>query len=295
MNDQQPKSKTPPSFSSLTEYKEKILEKNMVWVLGSTRSGSTWLCMNLLNHRETICWNEPDIAIHLDSIINSLAHKYHRNRADYFFALKHKNNFWLPGLRKLILARTHLQAKTLTKKIIIKEPESYAADLLMEFFPSSRMIFLLRDGRDVVDSWIDSHQPDSWEPARKPLTTPEMRLNKIKQYSHTWNKFTNLVWNAYQSHESNLRLLVKYEDLLKDSLLQLKKIYDFLDIRISEEDLAKLIDKHDFKKIPSQKKGPGQFTRSATPGIWKDNLSNTEQNVMHSIMGKTLKKMQYEV
>jgi len=165
----------------------------------------------------------------------------------------------------------------------------------MEFFPSSRMIFLLRDGRDVVDSWIDSHRPDSWEPARKPLTTPEMRLNKIRLYSHRWNQLTNLVWNAYQNHESNLRLLVKYENLLKDSLLQLKKIYNFLDIRISEEDLAKLINKYNFKKIPSRKKGPGKFTRSATPGIWKDNLSNTEQNVMHSIMGKTLKKMQYEV
>jgi len=119
------KIKTPPSFSSFTEDKEKILEKNMVWVLGSTRSGSYWLCMNLLNHRETICWDEPDIGINLHYIINSQAYKYHRNRADYFFALQHKNNFWLPGLRKLILARTHLQAKTLTKKIIIKEPVIY--------------------------------------------------------------------------------------------------------------------------------------------------------------------------
>jgi len=192
MNDQQPKSKTLPSFSSLTEDEEKILEKNMVWVFGSTRSGSTWLCMNLLNHRKTISWNEPDIGLHLESIRNWSHDKSQRDRADYFFALRHKNNFWLPGFRKLILARTYLKAKTLSKKIIIKEPESHAADLLMEFLPNSRMIFLLRDGRDVVDSWIDSHRPDSWEPSRKPLITPKMRLIKIREYSQRWNKLTNL-------------------------------------------------------------------------------------------------------
>jgi len=90
-------------------------------------------------------------------------------------------------------------------------------------------------------------------------------------------------------------LLVKYEDLLKDTLLQLKKIYDFIGIKTTESELKEKIVKYDFKKIPSQEKGPGKFSRSATPGKWKDNLSNTEQKVMHWIMGKTLKKMGYEV
>jgi len=284
---------TVTSFSSLIKDEEKILEKNMVWVLGSTRSGSTWLCMNLLNHRKTIYWNEPDIAHHFDSIRDWSNMKSHRDRADYFFALRHKNNFWLPVFRKLILARTYLKAKTLSKKIIIKEPESYAADLLMEFLPSSRMIFLLRDGRDVVDSWIDSHRPDSWEPSRKPLITPKMRLDKIEEYSDNWNKLTNVVWDAYQNHESNLRLLVKYEDLLKDTLLQLKKIYDFIGIKTTESELKEKIKKYDFKNIPSSMKGTGKFYRVATPGKWKDNFNQEEKNLMNSIMGKTLKKMNY--
>ena len=33
---------------------------------------------------------------------------------------------------------------------------------LTELFPGSKVIFLLRDGRDVVDSWVDAYQDGSW-------------------------------------------------------------------------------------------------------------------------------------
>ena len=45
---------------SLNKKEEDYLEKNLVFILGSTRSGSTWLGLQLLNHKETIMWNEPE-------------------------------------------------------------------------------------------------------------------------------------------------------------------------------------------------------------------------------------------
>jgi len=41
--------------------------------------------------------------------------------------------------------------------VVVKEPGSHAAPLLAEPFPAAKLIFLLRDGRDVVDS-----RPGAW-------------------------------------------------------------------------------------------------------------------------------------
>ena len=73
------------------------------------------------------------------------------------------------------------------------------------------------------------------------------------------------------------------------------KIYDFLEISTTKTDLVKMVEKYNFKNIPSDRKGPGKFTRSATPGDWKKNLSKQEQNIMMPIMLETLKERGYKV
>jgi len=49
---------------NLSTEEESILEKNLVWVFGSHRSGTSWLAKNLLKHN-TFLWNEPMIGLHL--------------------------------------------------------------------------------------------------------------------------------------------------------------------------------------------------------------------------------------
>ena len=48
----------------IEEDKELILEKNLVWVFGLHRSGTTWLSRQLLSYH-THEWNEPGIGHHL--------------------------------------------------------------------------------------------------------------------------------------------------------------------------------------------------------------------------------------
>ena len=68
-----------------------------------------------------------------------------------------------------------------------------------------------------------------------------------------------------------------------------------MNIEINPTELSKLVEKYDFKNIPSDKKGPGKFTRSAKPGGWRENFSKEEQELMHKIMGETLEKMGYKI
>ena len=207
----------------------------------------------------------------------------------------------IPTLRKLILARTFSQVQNISFNIVIKEPNgSGAADIIMNCFPKSKLIFLLRDGRDVIDSIIDASYPNSWNPILpfsrlKPITSDKIRYEEIERHSKNWIREIETVWKSYENHNPELRYIVRYEDLKNQTFSELKKIYDFLRIKISDVELKETTEKYDFLKIPESERGPGKFNRIATPGAWKKNFSNKEQDLIHSIISDTLKKLEYEV
>lgn len=284
------KSKTLVTWNPLSENKEAILERKLVWIFGSPRSGSTWLSTQLLKHPDNIIWDEPYIGVHFN--VNRL---YQIEREDYIFSTR-KKMYWLPALRKFILACAYAHSKTIRKNLIIKEPNgSEIADIILECLPNSKLIFLLRDGRDVVDSLVDAHQSNSWNPdlSSIPLTNQKIRNQKIEEHSIVWKCLTEITRNAFEIHPPQLRLLIKYEDLLKNTLWEVKRIYQFLQIKIDDDNLEKIIDRYSFDEIPQSEKGSGKFYRFATPGLWKEHFSGEEKQLMESIMGKVLKKLDY--
>jgi len=286
------KSKSILSWKPLTENEENILESKLVWIFGSPRSGSTWLAIDLLKHPDNMIWNEPYIGIHFNFNRDFL-----RERKDYIF-FQDKMSFWLPALRKFLLACAYAQSRTIRKNLIIKEPNgSECADIILDGLSNSKLIILLRDGRDVVDSLIDAHKPGSWNPdlSSRPLTNKQIRMHEIENHSKAWvgNIRTSLI--AFENHPEDLRIKIRYEDLKQNTLLELKKIYQLLGIEMDENSLKSIIEQSDFSKIPKEKKGPGKFYRSATTGAWKDHFNEEEQNLMNTIMGDWLKKLDYEI
>jgi len=296
-------SKNVTKISQLTEEEENILEKKMVWIFAPPRSGTTWFGSQLLNHSSNIIWFEPWIGFHLAAMAEQ---KISENKEpqferiidanaksdSYFFSSLHRIN-WLPALRKFILTRTYSEAQTLSKNIIIKEPVgAQASDILMECFPSSKLIFLLRDGRDVVDSRIDMHRKSSWANLR-PLDTPQIRMRMIRWYSYQWKKIIERINKAYKNHSKDLRILVRYEDLRKNTENELQKIYKFLDIKIELDEIKKIVEKFSYENITNEQKGNGKFIRLASPGKWKENFSSEEIKLMEDVMESTLKKLGY--
>jgi len=312
-----------PTLPPLTEEQEEVLEKKISWLCAAPRSGTTWLGTRLLNYKDNIIWHEPWIGFHLGVLrggltpakdfddaspektteLSQIPHiKYNFERildmqsenAEYFFSSLHKNN-WLPALRKLILARTFSHAQTIEKNIIIKDPVGCnGTDVLSECLPKSKIIFLIRDGRDEVDSRIDMHQVDSWAKMR-PFKNEKARLDGIAYYSKLWEVNVKNIKKGFDNHNPELRLLVKYEDLISDTFSKLKEIYDFINVKISEKELKKIIELHDFRKIPESEKGLGKFNRSAKIGGWKTNFSEKEKELMNSIMRTTLEEFEYSV
>ena len=282
-----------------------LLEARLVWILGSPRSGSSWLMRMLSGRSELATINEPYLGVHLVPMGGTVeAGEYfeHGQRAEdpsYFFARRYLPVF-RPLLRELVLRGLenqlrHLRPGPLPRWVAMKEPNgSHAADTLVSLLPSSRMLFLLRDGRDVVDSLVDAMlRKRSWWKGPKALV-PRERVTFVSQHATLWVVRTMASQRAFAALPDEQRLLVRYEELLSDTPAQLRRIFDWLDIDVSEGDIEAIAARYAFKAVPKDRRGPGKDVRAATPGLWRRNLTPEEQEVMHEIMGDKLRGLGYE-
>jgi hypothetical protein len=182
--------------------------------------------------------------------------------------------------------------------LMVTEPNgSMGAPLLMEALPESRMIFLVRDPRDVVASFLDARKEGSWlhNYGKGADTTPRNRNSLPDDQSDTFmrtlasNFVTTVkrVKEAYEAHEGH-KVLVKYEDLRCHTLETMKRIYSELGIAIDEEELARTVEKISWENLPKEMKGAGKFFRKATPGGWKEDLTPEQAKVVEEITAPIL-------
>jgi len=298
-------SKSSDKSLELSNRDELVLEKNLVWIFGSTRSGTTWLGKELLSYH-TYVMDEPRINLHLGIKASGLPigvteMDRSKDRDDYFFSLIYKNS-WNFYLRKLILNRIFSQFQDITKKIIIKEPTAGEIGniTIAECLPNSKILWLLRDGRDVVDSQLDAlehgfSKGGRFEKHSRIELNPGKKIDFAKNRSTLWVKIMEKIGYAFENHNPSLKLLVRYENLRKNTFEELQKIYKFVGIEIGKKEIETIIERYSFENIPKDEKGAGKAKRSATPGRWKNNFNEEEKKIMNSIMENTLVRLQYEI
>jgi len=286
--------------TELSEEQELALEKNIAWVFGPARGGTTWLGSQLLSY-QTYNMFEPKITILIGNMrqwVVKNGKKIDRQGAqkDYIFSLQYKKT-WIYHLRKLILNRIYSQFPDFSKKIILKEPLGKGgSDIMSECLPNSKIIIIIRDGRDIVDSKLDAiRDQNSWgvkQEGHEPMTE-DRKMTFIRNNSIQYVTLMADLISTHTNHDEKLRILVRYEDLRKNTVEELSKVYQFLGIDIPRNKLEEIVEKNSFENIPSQSKGKGRFTRYATPGKWKENFNEEEQKLMNSIMEKTLTSLGY--
>jgi hypothetical protein len=292
-------------------------EERLVWVFGSPRSGSTWLWALLAEHDAVVAINEPLIGWYLGPFMSDLAgigvdgldtsnftlRRVHAKKAPHFFNDDFKD-VWLPGLATLMRDRflahaTRYPAKAPLSRtmVVIKEPNgSQSADVIMAALPRSRLLFLLRDGRDVVDSELAAHQKGSWlssEFSGISGVGEDERIEFLVQSAKKWLWRTEVVQAAYRDH-SGPKHMVRYEDLRADPRTHLRALFDWLGLEASDAALDALIEKHAFEKLPEEKRGPQSFFRAASPGLWRENLTGAEQAAVEEVIGPKLRELGYE-
>ncbi len=287
-------------------------EERLAWIMGSSRSGSTWLTRMLSAIEGTACVDDPHLGHHLGtwrplSIAWATAaeepelttlRELKRDSDDYFFSDRYRNA-WVPALRDLVLARFGAQAEDQVpdrepSALFVKEPGSQGAPLIFEAFPRSGLIFLLRDGRDVVESWLDAYRDGSWaiEGGAFPVAASG-REPLIRWLSAVWALRTRTIGEAFAARPENRRVLVRYEDLLSDPAGELGRICSVVDLPTDRVD--EIVERHRFSRISKRERGEGRRARSASPGGWRNTMSRREQRAMEETMGPALSECGYRV
>jgi Sulfotransferase family len=226
---------------------------------------------------------------------------FKRKKRDYLFSDSYRDT-WMPQLRELISARFEAQAVQDIEEaggveepvVVVKEPGSHAADTIMDLFPDSSLIFLLRDGRDVVDSWLDAYKDGSWatDEGAYPLDDTG-RPALIRWQSSVWLHRTEVVQETYARTDPERRVLIRYEEMRDDPVAALRKICAMLGIEATPEQLEEIAGTHSFSAVPKSAKGAGQEIRRATPGGWADHMSRKEIVEMHEILAGKLDELGY--
>jgi ribosomal protein L34E len=284
-------------------------ENRLAWIFGSSRSGSTWLLKMLSDLDGVVPVDDPHLGHHLGvwrPIPLAWAACEHppelstlldlkADEAGYFFAERYREAWWEP-LRQLIVARFEAQAVDAgvgTKAaFVVKEPGSHVAPLLAELFPASKVIFLLRDGRDVVDSWLDAYSDGSWAiPGGAFPVTEEGRIPLIRWLSAVWAYRSRAVKKAYEARGPDDRVLIRYEDLRGDTEACLNRICEM--VGVDSERVPEVVQGHRFEKVPRAARGRRRVIRRARPGGWRENLSAAEQKAMHEALGNALQEFGY--
>ena len=303
--------RTRPADNPLDRFSLDTSEDRLTWIFGSSRSGSTWLLRMLSSLDAVVPVDDPHLGHHLGvwrpiSLAWATAEhppdlttldRIKHDKDSYFFSDRYRDA-WQPALRRLIVDRFDAQVRaergTSEPVVVVKEPGSHVADVLLSMFPASRFVFLLRDGRDVVDSWLAAYRAGSWalDEGAFPVTDGG-REALVRWQSAVWAFRTEVVQRAFERHPADRRVLVRYEDLVADPGRELARICAYLPLDATADTLAAVADEHAYAAVPPTDKGERKAIRSASPGGWRENLTPAEHDVMHEVMGAKLAELGY--
>jgi hypothetical protein len=268
---------------------EGIKPENVVWIFGSGRTGSTWLSLMMTALPDHARWNEPLVGYLFGHLY------YERKRLDqdnYTFILA--NDFrdtWLSSIRSFVLEGATLRFLEVAEKgsyLVIKEPHgSMGAPLLMEALPESRMVFLMRDPRDVAASAL--HTSFARDNPQRKKVAEERPDDLVARLAEIYLRDITLTKQAYEAHDGR-KVLVRYEDLRSDTLDEMKRIYSALEITVDEGELAQAVERCAWENIPEDKKGPGTVRRRGTSGGWREDLTSSQVEIVESVTAPILKE-----
>ena len=221
------------------------MKKNPFFIIGTKRGGTTLLRMMVNNHPEIAIPPESHFIIPMlknISVVRPLD-KREQKQVRSMIIDGGRFNTWSTTEEELEILFDQFPAKLHLREIldavfrleISKDNKTFWGDKTPEYidiidglghiFPKARFIFLIRDGRDVINS-LKSKGWEGWS---------------VFQRSNYWAKGVQDIFHFMAKGEHKC-MLIKYEDLVQNSAGTLRRICFFLDVDYSEAMLEYYLD-----------------------------------------------------
>jgi len=150
---------------------------------------------------------------------------------------------------------------------------------ILRWFPTARIVLLVRDGRDAVMSMVDA----------------AFTHDDLRRHCANWRRMARTGERLVRDHPDRV-LQVRFEDLVRDPESTVRRVDRFLDLTFERRQLEPTPDSD---AIPSWERAwKGRATLPVNParvGSWRRRASEHQHWVMHAMMGRTLRWLGYHV
>lgn len=284
-----------------------ILSKQIFFVVGCQKSGTTWVQRLLDGHGQIICRGEAAFAqVFIPNLQN--IHKQFNQQQQYRNAqlgeIPSENQMEENDLVHLFatMAAT-MMAKwangdcSAVKCIGEKTPEhAMCLPLLAKAFPKMKVIHVIRDGRDVAVSGWHHNLRFNKQKFQQQFPTFDLYLTYLLK-----NHWLSYIQNARVFGQTNPRQYfeVKYEDLHADSRSWTEQLLGFLDVDVSEDSVNTCVESGSFKK-QSEGRDQGQenresFFRKGVVGDWRSIFDARTLATFMQLAGPMMKQLGYDM
>ena len=251
---------------------EPSAQEKVAWIIGCGRTGSTWLAELLGDLPKIRRWHEP----YFGRFFRHLAeHADDQDRRASFFFTAHQE-VWLEGLRSTFFRMVARRFPQFGRHaLVVKEvntPELYP--WLPALFPQSRLLLLLRDPCDVLDSYLDLQKPGSWNRTFGNAEEPDPLVRARRAALHIRDTLLQAL-RTYDRFPPAQRLLLKYEDLLGDPVPALIACGRLLSIDVDPAAARTAADRRAFARY--EQTGELQFRRKGQAGGWTTSANFTPE------------------
>ena len=271
--------------------------RDVTWIFGSQRTGSTWLSAMMAEPRGHAVWREPLVGMLFGNFYARTAEGHAEKKARHYIFANDRRPDWLASIERFVLSEASSRFPE-AETLVVQEPNgSEGAPLLMEAMPESAMVLLVRDPRDAVSSSLAAHRKSGWlyewsdearcnRWGRAPDENPDGFVRGRAQF---YAKSVGRAREAYAAHRGR-KALVRYEDLRTDTLATLQRMYSSLDREVDHVGLAGAVDRNSWERIPEERKGESRFYRKATPGGWREDLTPGQIEIVENVTAPLLEE-----
>ena len=284
-------------------------DKNIIFIIGSGRSGTTWLHMMLGAHPAIATGQESQV---FEKYLRKLDDHWQREMRypETHELRRHGITSYIDEEKFTRLMRDFavgvfenvLAAKEGATVFLDKSPNnSLNIDLITRCFPKAKFVHMIRDGRDVATSKLAARK--SWGRQWAPQYAAEAASD--------WQEAVTECLRLRDMPNSYCE--VRYEELLANGPGELGAVFDFLDLPLDDTSVAEIYQRFSFKKLQKNeydrdvflntgvatasgtagRPEPKGFFRKGISGDWKNSLSTSQLAEIYWVAGETLRKMGY--
>ena len=281
-----------------------LLAKELLFIGGHPKSGTTWLQVMLNAHPEISCNGEGHLLNRFAPLLENALKTHNqliaRKNGSIFREFKpfpsfDKNDFayLLVSSIALMLLRAD-DGDPRVRVIGEKTPDNvlhftHLAGLL----PRAKFIHVVRDGRDCsVSGWFHNLRVDPEETRRR---YPAME-DFVAFTAKTWKSFVQRGMQFCAAHADRC-LVVRYEDLLSHPLDTMRRVFHFLGTDVSLGVLRRCVEEGAFETMSGGRQ-PGaedrtSFLRQGRAGNWREDFSAETNRIFLETAGDVMSALRY--